>query len=259
MTGERRLVGRVLAVLTTSNVVANRLLPDRGYIPWNLAVAGVLLRSVRRGGHDRAALRLDPADLPRGILVGLGGAAAVSAVGAAMSANARTATAFTDDRAAAATVPELLHATLVRIPFGTALLEELAFRAVLPVLVPERWRGTPAEALLPAAAFGLWHVLPSRGLGEANAAVGQLAGRGGDTRVRLLAVAATTAGGLVLEGVARAGRHVIAPTIVHAAVNSVTYALAWRQRNGRPRRRGWDGVSRAAAGGRTPRRRSGGT
>jgi membrane protease YdiL (CAAX protease family) len=53
------------------------------------------------------------------------------------------------------------------------VLEEVAFRGVLPALVDGGWwRAT----LVSSALFGLWHVLPSLGMSSANAAAGAALG-----------------------------------------------------------------------------------
>ena len=79
-------------------------------------------------------------------------------------------TLFDDGRLGTLGLGTLLWVTLVRIPLGTVLLEEVAFRGVLPALFGggERWRWGPVLAT--SALFGLWHVLPSLALTQ-NAAV----------------------------------------------------------------------------------------
>ncbi|MET9258558.1 CPBP family glutamic-type intramembrane protease [Amycolatopsis sp. NPDC004079] len=61
---------------------------------------------------------------------------------------------------------------LARIQLGTVLIEEIAFRGVLPALLgaSERWRPVLSASVL----FGLRHLLPSLALAQ-NAAVNQTA------------------------------------------------------------------------------------
>ena len=54
----------------------------------------------------------------------------------------------------------------MRVPLGTALLEEIAFRGVLFALVASA--GTPAAAMASSVAFGLWHIMPSLNMLAAN-------------------------------------------------------------------------------------------
>src|SRR4029450_7903746 len=106
--------------------------------------------------------------------------------------------AFADTRATSLSGAALLWHLLVRIPLGTALLEEVAFRGVVYAMV-ERRRGVRGGGVGSAVRlgvvgssllFGLWHVLPSLGLRRANAAVADVLGSGPAGAV-VAAVAAT--------------------------------------------------------------------
>jgi len=66
---------------------------------------------------------------------------------------------FTSSPVASITSADLLRAILVRVPFGTVLLEEVAFRGVLPALLGtdgQRWRWRPV--LGASVLFGLFHL-----------------------------------------------------------------------------------------------------
>jgi CAAX protease family protein len=52
----------------------------------------------------------------------------------------------------------LAYHACVRIPLGTVVLEEVAFRSVLPALAARRY-GISGGVLIASALFGLWHVL----------------------------------------------------------------------------------------------------
>jgi membrane protease YdiL (CAAX protease family) len=102
---------------------------------------------------------------------------------------------------------------LVRIPLGTVVLEEVAFRAVLPALL------SPVAA---AALFGLWHVAPTATTLDIN----------GVRRHRAVAlagaVAVTAAVGLGLWELRVVAGGVAAPALVHVAANSgATVAAYW--------------------------------
>ena len=96
---------------------------------------------------------------------------------------------FLDGRAAGP-LGAALFAALVRIPLGTAVLEEVAFRGVLPGLVGGGWwRAT----LVSSGLFGLWHVLPSTAM-SANAGVEAALGGWGLAAQAALAVLFTFVG-----------------------------------------------------------------
>ena len=149
-----------VTLLAVSNVVSNRLWPQ-GYLVWNLGMTAVLLVVARIGGLTWADLGLHGVRLRRGLTIGALAVAAVALVYAAAVAVPALRTAFVDDRGTVS-LAAVLFVALVRIPLGTVVLEELAFRGVLPALVGGGWwRAT----LVSSGLFGLWHVLPSLGSG----------------------------------------------------------------------------------------------
>lgn len=205
-----------LTLLAASNVVSNRLWPQ-GYLVWNLAIAGVLLLVARSAGLTGADLGLGRGQLRRGLACGGLAAAAVGLVYAAALALPATRTAFVDARGAAP-LAAVLFVALVRIPFGTVLLEELAFRGVLPALVGGGWwRAT----LVSSGLFGLWHVLPA--LGSPNVVSGTFGSAGAVVGTVLF----TAAAGVVFSAWQRWSGHLITPMLLHAATNSFGALVAW--------------------------------
>jgi membrane protease YdiL (CAAX protease family) len=61
------------------------------------------------------------------------------------------------------------YQTLVRIPLGTVVLEEVAFRGVVLGLGGSAY-GWVWATVLSAALFGMWHALPARDLVRLNPA-----------------------------------------------------------------------------------------
>ena len=231
-----RPVGVLLAVLVlaATTVLVNRVLPGWAYPVWNTAVAGGLVLLAMACGMrlEQLGLRRDTAR--RAALVGLAGAASIAvAFGVALAVPALR-SAFDDQRAAVG-AGTVLWAALVRIPFGTVLLEEVAFRGVLPALLDRdapdgpsldlRWRWPPV--LGASALFGLWHVLPSLGLAGSNAAVGGLFGAASAALAPLAAVLASVLAGVALCAWRRAGGGLLTPILVHLATNSGGVLLAW--------------------------------
>ena len=112
------------------------------------------------------------------------------------------------------------------------MLEELAFRGVLPALVGGSfgggwWRAT----LVSSGFFGLWHVLPAMGsggavsdtLGSAGAVVGT--------------VLFTAAAGVVFRAWQRWSGHLVTPMLLHAATNSLGRPCVGLAAHAPPRRR----------------------
>ena len=205
-----------LTVLAVSNVVSNRLWPE-GYVAWNLAMTGVLLLLARASGLTRAHLGLDGGQLRRGLVIGAAAAVAVGVAYAAAAAHPVTRAAFVDDRGAAP-LAAVLFVALVRVPLGTVVLEELAFRGVLPALVGGGWwRAT----LVSSGLFGLWHVLPA--MGAPNAVSGAL----GSSGAVVATVLFTAAAGVVFRAGQRWSGHLVTPMLLHVATNSLGVLVAW--------------------------------
>jgi uncharacterized protein len=205
-----------VTLLAVSNVVSNRVWPQ-GYLAWNLAMAGVLLLLARAGGLTRADLGLDGERLRRGLALGAVAVAAVGVLYAAAVTVPATRGAFADGRGAAP-LAAVLFVALVRIPLGTVVLEELAFRGVLPALVGGGWwRAT----LVSSGLFGLWHVLPS--MGSANAVSSALGSWGAPVGTVLF----TAAAGVVFRAWQRWSGHLVTPMLLHAATNSLGALVAW--------------------------------
>jgi membrane protease YdiL (CAAX protease family) len=111
---------------------------------------------------------------------------------------------------------------LVVIPLLTVLPEEFAFRGVLWGLLNRR-SGRRLATGVSAAAFGLWHVLAALGGGAANDSAGGVLGNGPAGTVALVAgtVLFTGLGGLVLAELRARSGSLLAPILLHWAVNGV--------------------------------------
>jgi len=224
----------VVALAAAGNAATNLLLPAALYVPAALLIALLaVLIAVRIGGCDARDLGLADEHLGRGLRHGAAAMAVVAGllvVGAALPATREL---FADRRVDEHSVAALLYATLVRIPFGTALLEETLFRGVLLGLGLRRWSPRVAVAWS-SALFGLWHVLPAGGLSGYNPVLADaLHGPTGRPVVTAAAVAATAlAGGCFCWLRLRAGS-LLAPVMLHVATNSFAYAVAWGLLRGR--------------------------
>ena len=120
-----------------------------------------------------------------------------------------------------ADVAQMLWVVLVQIPLGTVVLEEVAFRGVLPALMGSspaiRWRRGPV--LGASILFGLWHILPSIGIDNANAAVGDTLGHN-VVLTTTLAVVAMTIAGITMCALARVGKGIKTTMLLHDSAGS---------------------------------------
>jgi uncharacterized protein len=225
-------LGVVLGAAVTWNLAANLWLPWALYVPGGLLVAAILVGvAVKLGGCRWSDLGLDRHELRRGLAYGAVVALAVTVVLASGAALPATRGLFQDRRAAGISTAVLLYVALVRVPFGTVVLEETLFRGVLLGLGLRRWSQTTAVTVS-CLAFGLWHVLPARHVTSFNPVFAGLAGsRLGWVYGVVAAVAGTAVAGLVLCWLRLRSRSLLAPALVHATVNGLGYGLAflaWR-------------------------------
>ncbi|MFI5780186.1 lysostaphin resistance A-like protein [Nocardia sp. NPDC051570] len=176
-----------------SNLVLPRLgLGMRGRTAVNAAVATAYARIFGRGVPIGSPARRPLATFgpAAAVIAGYGVALAVPALRARLAG-------FGDR---APEVP-LVEWAAVHILLGTVCSEELIFRATLDPLLDQTVG--PLGTWLGAGVFGLWHIAPARGAGD-NVPV---------------AIAVTTVGGLVLGWQYRRTGGVLAPALLHLAVN----------------------------------------
>lgn len=220
-------VATVLAILVAVNLLNNRLLP-RAYVLTCVLAAGLLLLVGRLDGLSWTELGFGAQQLQSGlrwagVLVGvvlLGETAAV--------ALPVTRKAFADTRATSLTGGGVLWHVLVRIPVGTALLEEVAFRGVLYAMLARRY-GVVAAIGGSSLPFGLWHVLPSVTLRHANAAVARVVGASTGGTVVTVTGATVGAGlaGVALCELRRRSGGLLAPFALHWSLNGLGLLFAW--------------------------------
>ena len=220
----RAVTAAVVAILIVSNVMSNRVLSAWMYVPWNLLVAGICVAVAGRV-VDRHQLGLS--NWRSGLRWGLALLAATVVVLVATVTVPAGRDLFRDSRAQPS-VAALLYHTLVRIPLGTVLLEELAFRSVLPALFAAR-HGVLRGSIAASALFGLWHVLPSIGLDDRNQSAAHAFGHGPSGTVALVAFAVigTTLAGLAWCWLRYRSESVLTTILAHIATNSVAYTIAW--------------------------------
>ena len=188
----------------------------------NLIVTAMLLAVAIAGFRvDAEALSLQGPHR-RGATLGL--LAALALVTPLFTALIHPATAnlVADERVAGLDRGELIFRVLVRIPLATALLEEVAFRAVLPAL----WRrvGRVAAIVVPSVAFGLWHIVPTLDALEANSPE---AGTAATILAVVGSILVTAAAGALLIWFKERTRTLAAPFAFHASLNSLATVAAW--------------------------------
>src|SRR3990172_1409964 len=130
----RATLWSVVAVLAAHNVAGNLWFPQWAYVPANLAIGALVVWLALRSGVAVTDITGPRSWLRRGLVAG-GLSGAVVGVGIGLASLVPWASdLFADGRVLGVGTVGLLFHTLVRIPIGTALFEEVAFRGVLAAL-----------------------------------------------------------------------------------------------------------------------------
>ena len=166
----------VLIVLVAASIATNRL-PTRWYVPTCVVATGCLLVLARLDGLDAADLGLGPGTVLPGLIWAVVLVLAVALLYLGGATLPRTRNLFADRRFMGTGGQQVAYYLSVRIPFGTVLLEEIAFRSVLFAMVTIR-HGTWWAVAVTSVLFGLWHVLPAIPMHQSHDAVHGALGTG---------------------------------------------------------------------------------
>jgi uncharacterized protein len=212
-------IGLALALAAWS-LVANLVVGDSLYVVRNLVLAGGLVLLATHRGLTRRDLGLERGLILRG---GLWGGAAVVLVagvvglGVLLADEIETVGVLLGDQRAQLPIGEALFNALVRIPLGTALFEEVAFRGVLLAALLRRY-GTVPAVVWSSVVFGLWHIAPTMIALQAN-------GVDPASAAGVLAIAATvaltTVAGVVFAVLRLGSGSLLAPFLAHWATNAI--------------------------------------
>ena len=216
----RPVIVLVVLLLVVTNLTNNIWAPGAHLFVSPLVT--VLLLGIGRA----AGLSWTDIGLGRGALLGgirWGGAGVVL-----ITAGYALALALPFARAAAEAAPGIrttLFNALVDVPVGTVILEEVAFRGVLWALL-SRDHGPVVATAVSSVLFGLWHVLPTLGSSDGVRVPTMLAdGFLGRLAWVLLNVLATGAAGVVFCELRRRSGSLLAPMLVHWALNGVGFGF----------------------------------
>lgn len=210
-------MARILLTLALAlyNNLANLWPPFNraAYVPANVAATAALLvvakQALGLSAGELGVAGVSPADVALGLAAG----AALAAPLLVLAATERGARVIADRRVSGLRGGALAYQVLVRVPLGTALLEEVAFRGVL--FGAWREEGAAAAYAVSAVAFGLWHVVPATTMVRVNFP------RAGLLRPVAATVAFTAVAGLGLAWLRVETGSLGAPLALHASLNSL--------------------------------------
>lgn len=211
----------VLLLLAVHNVVIEHLAWWL-YVPANVTTAACLIALASAAGVGTADMGLSASATGPSVGVGVASGLAVASVVVAAVVPA-TRRLFADRRMDGVGPLGTAYRAAIRIPLGTVVLEEVAFRGVLVALLglvaPLGWAVVVACVL-----FGLWHVVPTVAALDVN-------GLAADRTDRALVLAGTVTvmagAGLFLCWLRLATGSLAAPAIVHIAVTATATVAAY--------------------------------
>jgi len=195
----------------------------RWYAPLNLGATGVVLGAAAASGLRAPELGLAREALPRGLRSAAPAAAAVTAGYLFAAAVPPARAVLRDERLSTQSGRAAACHALIRVPAGTVLWEETAFRGVLQAalgrVLPQR-----TSIVVTSALFGIWHIRPALEAVRANRP-------GASARATVAAVTAsavaTTAAGALLSWLRARSGSLAAPVLLHLAANAPGPVAAW--------------------------------
>jgi membrane protease YdiL (CAAX protease family) len=226
---------RVFAVSATAvlaaynNVVGRHGWHNRWYVPLNVSATGAVLAAAAASGLTTADLGLGPGSWRLG-RAGTGWAGAAAAGWVLVATVPATRPVLGDKRSAGLDGRGVVYQAAVRIPIGTVLWEEVAFRGVLQASL-RRVLPVPAAIALTSGVFGLWHIRPTWQALRTNGLAGDR--RHAVVRVGAVVVVAAASGAL-LSWLRERSDGLAAPIALHLVTNSGAAVAAWAVRS-RPR------------------------
>lgn len=128
---------------------------------------------------------------------------------------------FLGDNLAHASGKLITYEATIRVPFGTALIEEVLFRGVFLGLLLQH-NSTVMAILISAVIFGLWHIFPTIAMLEDNQI---LARANKDLKRRkygsiIGVVIVTASAGIAFAWLRVISNSIVAPWLVHWSINS---------------------------------------
>lgn len=210
------------ALAAYNNLINRHPWHHRRYVLLNLCATGATLSAAAASGLTAADLGLGRDTWPPGRLAARA-AAAVAAGWLLLAVTPPARPVLNDNRITSLEGHAIAYQALIRIPLGTVLWEETAFRGVLQAALR---RAMPESAAIAVAGgiFGIWHIRPTLDALRAN---GLTASRKQTVARAFAGSAATAAGGTLLSWLRSHSGSLTAPALLHLATNCGGLITAW--------------------------------
>lgn len=210
----------VVLILLYGTVLA-RLVPKKFHLYLNIFVAAVAIFLGFSFNLSLNNMGLGLRHILPGIFVAIAASVVITVGTLLISAIPFLRRFFLGDDLAHASGKLIAFEAAIRIPLGTALIEEVLFRGVLLGLLLQH-QSTITALLISSVIFGLWHIFPTINTLESNDGVASTIK---DKKVRkagsiLGAVAVTFVAGLIFGWLRIISNSIIAPWLVHWSINA---------------------------------------
>jgi uncharacterized protein len=218
--GMRWLASALSLALLGWSFGANLGLGETLYLRRNLLLTAGLLLLARVVQLSATEVGFGRAQLGRGLRWGAGAAllvASVLGVGLLLQDHVEPVALLLSDQRAVMPPGGVVYQATLRIPLGTALFEEVAFRGVLLATLARTMRLASAMAVS-SVAFGLWHVPPTMVALQVNGVV--VSSPAGISAIAG-AVLVTTVAGMMFCWLRQRSGSLLAPILAHWATNSL--------------------------------------
>lgn len=214
------------ALSAYNNVVGRHAWHDRWYVPLNAGATAAVLAAATASGLTGTDLGLGPDSWRLG-RSGTGLVGAVTAGWLLIATVPATRPVLSDKRSAGLNGRKVAYQAAVRIPIGTVLWEEIAFRGVLQASL-RRVLSPPSAIAVTSGIFGLWHIRPTWQALRTNGLVTNR--RQAAARVSVICVGMAAAGA-ILSWLREDSGGLAAPIALHLATNSGGAVTAWAVRS----------------------------
>jgi uncharacterized protein len=210
------------ALAAYNNVINRHPWHHRRYVLLNLSATGAALSAAAASGLTAADLGFSRLTWRDGRL-GAGLTAGVAAGWLLLAVVPAARPVLHDKRITSLNQRAIAYQALIRIPIGTVLWEETAFRGVLQAAL-RRTMPESAAIMVTGGVFGVWHVRPTLEALRANG----LAVDRKQTVARVFAgSAAMAAAGVLLSKLRARSGSLIGPVLLHLATNCGGLVTAW--------------------------------
>ena len=203
------------ALIGWNNLAGRQAWHQRWYPLANLGATGTALAAAAASGLTAEDLGLGRGRLGAGLRCGAAPSGVLAAGWILLTAVPATRPALADQRITGLTWPQVAYQVTVRIPAGTVLWEEVAFRGVLQAFLRRVLPGSAALAVT-SAVFGIWHVRPTVEALRINQMTTSRRAAAGSVAAT---VAGTAAAGLLLSWLRERSGSLAAPALLHLSAN----------------------------------------